>query len=294
MIGFIAVLAASCQFPAVSTDQSSVTNAKLNVLASVPPLSSITMNVAGDGANVENLLPLGASPHTYALTPADLQKISRADVFIETGLQLEEFLDQAIESSGNSDLMIVRLGDSVPLLTTADTNEGGLYEPNIWLSIENAIIFTDVIAETLSQADPAHAEIYASNAAAYTITLQDLDAYTRTQLGSVQHPKFISLHPAWAIFADAYGLEQIAAIEVIPGQEPSAKELVELISAIRQYDIRALLSEPQLDDRILESIAHDTGLPIYLVDPLGTDVLSKTLYEDTMKANVDTFAKALQ
>lgn len=267
--------------------------ATLHVVTSIPPLYSITANVVDgiSGVELKNILPPGASPHTYSLTPADAQTLDAADAFVETGVGIEEFLSDAMTE--NTTITNIDLSTDLDLLVSQDPDEPG-DDPHIWVSIRNAIVMTQAIADELTRLDPANAIQYQINADNYINTLQQLDDYAVTQFTSTTRKQFIPLHPSFAYFAEDYNLEQIASIEVIPGHEPSAQKMAELLTIIKDNDVKALLSEPQLDDRILNSIAKDSGLPIYQVDPVGIDDLSKTLYEDTMKSNVDTFVKALQ
>lgn len=281
-----------------TTDNTNTATKQLNVVVSMPPLSSIALNVAGDVATVENLLPTGASPHLYSLKPSDVELLANADLYIETGLGIEEFLDDAHETSGNAELTVLELQSYVELVESGDIHEQeeqlGV-DSHIWLSIHNAIAITKAIAESMSGLDPDNAATYAANANDYILRLEKLDAYAVEKMSTITRREFIPLHPAWAYFAQDYGLQQITAIELIPGQEPSAQGMATLFEEIEEYDIQALFAEPQLESRIVNSLAYDTGLPVYTIDPEGTSQdLSKTLYEDIMRVNIDTFANALK
>lgn len=292
VVGLLAVTALSGCINNVSNSSAS-NDDTLFIVTSIPPLYSITANVV-DGAShiqLQNILPPNASPHIYSLTPNDAQTLESADVYIETGAGIEEFLEDALAE--NKDISRIQVNANLNVLASEDPDEPD-DDPHIWVSIRNAILITQTIADELTAIDPTNTDLYQTNAANYIDRLKKLDTYAVTQLNDTAHKQFIPLHPSFAYFANDYGLEQIAAIEVIPGQEPSAQEIAELLTIIQENDVRALLSEPQLEDRILNSIGADTGLPIYHVDPLGRADLSKTLYEDTMKSNVDTFATALQ
>ncbi|MDP3970854.1 MAG: metal ABC transporter substrate-binding protein [bacterium] len=267
------------------------------VLASIPPLHSMALNIGGEVAIVENLLPAGASPHEYSLTPSDLTSLAKADVLIIIGLGMETFLEDAIISSANPDLVIIDASKGVNLiLGNVDENDSQelTADPHIWLSVHNAKIMVDNIATGLATTDPTNAEIYNVNAEAYKQRLSELDAFIEQQLQSISTHNFIALHPAWEYFANEYGLTQEAAIEVVPGQEPSAKQMIEIIDQIKESDVTTLFSEPQLSDRVIKTIANDTGLPIHEIDPLGSGTFSETLYEDTMISNAKTFATALK
>jgi ABC-type Zn uptake system ZnuABC Zn-binding protein ZnuA len=69
---------------------------KLRILTSIPPLYSWAVNVAGDLAVVENLLPADVGPHEFQLRPKDLEKIQRADLVFINGLGLESWLERTL------------------------------------------------------------------------------------------------------------------------------------------------------------------------------------------------------
>lgn len=66
---------------------------KIEVVTTFAPLYSFALNVAGDQAEVPNLVPIGASVHVYQSKPSDVKKIAEADVLIKNGVHLEESLD---------------------------------------------------------------------------------------------------------------------------------------------------------------------------------------------------------
>jgi zinc transport system substrate-binding protein len=225
------------------------------------------------------------------------------------GLGLESFLEDTVTASGNTHLTIVETNQQIELLTGSEhetheeerTTEKHTAEeitgvdPHIWLSLPNAITQVNIISTALQQADPKSAHIYQANTVTYIQKLEVLNAYAHNQLDTISHPEFIALHPAWAYFAHEYNLEQVGTIEVIPGQEPSAQDVAELLHLIDNHHIVALFAEPQLPSNIVKTLSSDTGLPIYSIDPEGSSVqFDAQLYENVMKQNIDTFADALK
>src|SRR5436305_6835581 len=72
---------------------------KLRVLTSFLPVYCFTANVAGDLAEVENLLPANVEPHDYQFSWKDLQKLSHADLIVINGLGLEKWLEKVVQNS---------------------------------------------------------------------------------------------------------------------------------------------------------------------------------------------------
>ena len=73
----------------------------LSVVASIYPMQYFAERVGGDRVNVVQLVPPGAEGHTFELTASDLVRIGEADVIAMNGLELEPWLERALESLGN-------------------------------------------------------------------------------------------------------------------------------------------------------------------------------------------------
>src|SRR5437763_13525797 len=80
---------------------------KLKVLTSFAPIYCFAANVAGDLADVENLLPPNVEPHDYQFTRKDLQKVTRADVVVLNGLGLETWLQRVFVNSARTGTVAV-------------------------------------------------------------------------------------------------------------------------------------------------------------------------------------------
>ncbi|MEM1308253.1 MAG: zinc ABC transporter substrate-binding protein [Cyanobacteria bacterium P01_H01_bin.153] len=92
----------------------------LQVVTTFLPVTQFTNAVAGDRAEVVQLLPTNVGPHEYQATPGDAQAIASADVLVKNGLEMEFFLDDMIENAGNAELAIVDSSEGITTLAYAD------------------------------------------------------------------------------------------------------------------------------------------------------------------------------
>ena len=95
---------------------------QLQVVTTFLPVTQFTTAVAGDRAEVVQLLPTNVGPHEYQAKPGDAQAIAKADVLVKNGLEMEFFLDDMIENAGNADLAIVDSSEGVATLATDEEN----------------------------------------------------------------------------------------------------------------------------------------------------------------------------
>lgn len=119
----IALGLSSCTAPSASDTTGANANPTaedtLQVVTTFLPMTQFTTAVAGDRAEVVQLLPINVGPHDYQAKPGDVRAIAQADVLIKNGLEAEFFLDSMIENAGNADLEIVDSSEGIETLVSA-------------------------------------------------------------------------------------------------------------------------------------------------------------------------------
>jgi ABC-type Zn uptake system ZnuABC Zn-binding protein ZnuA len=260
---------------------------KLKILTTIAPLYCFTINITGDHADVENLLPSGAGPHEYSLTPRDVKKITQAQVLIKNGVNLEGWLDDLIASADKKKLIIVDTSLGVEIIDK---------DPHIWLSPRNAIIQVRNITNALVRIAPEHSEVYKKNAEDYIHRLKALDEEIRDEIKTWKRKEFVAFHSAFLYFARDYGLKQAAVIQESPEKEPTPRHIVGVINTIKAANIKIIFSELQSSHKIIEAIARDLKLRVFSLDTLETGdftVEGPEWYENRIRENLKTLRKAL-
>jgi zinc transport system substrate-binding protein len=284
LLFYVALLMQSCEQTPDKSDN------RLTILTTIPPLYSFAKNIAGDIANVENLLPNGAEPHDYSFGPSDIKKVSKAQIIIKNGLSLETWLDKLLASAEENSAAIGRELFVVDSSSGIDVIDN---DPHIWLSPKRAVVQVKNIRDALIRLDTVNAEVYSRNAALYINRLQTLSNDITFTVGTFKRREFVAFHSAFKYFADDYGLDQAAVIQESPGITSSPTGIAEVIDIIRERDIKAIFSEPGSSHKIVNSIADDLGLEVHALDTLETGSLSKDWYENKMRANLEVLRTAL-
>jgi zinc/manganese transport system substrate-binding protein len=88
----------------------------LQVVTTILPITQFTNAVAGDRAEVVQLLPTNVGPHDYQAKPGDAQALATADVLVKNGLEMEFFLDDMIQNAGNADLVVIDSSEGIATL----------------------------------------------------------------------------------------------------------------------------------------------------------------------------------
>jgi ABC-type Zn uptake system ZnuABC Zn-binding protein ZnuA len=269
---------------------SPISDDDLLVVASILPLADFTRQVGGDRIQVETLVPAGASPHTYELTPAHLKAISRASLLVLNGVGLEYWADDIVSAANNPDLVIVNTSEGLSII--AGDEDGTVGNPHIWLSPLNAVHQVEMIRDSLIQVDPTGRSEYITNAERYIGELRSLDQEIRQAVSTFSSREFIAFHAAWIYFAHDYGLKQAAVIETTPGKEPSPAEIAKIVNTSRAIGAKAIFAEPQFSSKAAEVIAEESGAQVLFLNPLG--IPPEYRYIELMRYNLDEIGKALK
>lgn len=267
---------------------------KFTIVTSFYPMYISTINITKGVAGVQVInmtKPQTGCLHDYQLSPEDLKTLEKADAFIINGAGMEAFLDKAMKQQPQ--LKVVDASQGIVLLK----DEKGEENPHVWVSISNAILQVQNIAQQLSILDAAHANQYKSNADEYIKKLSTLRDTMHKSLDSAPHKDIVTFHEAFPYFAKEFNLHIATVIEREPGAEPTPKELEETIEQIKQSNIKALFAEPQYPSKAAEAIARETGAKVYTLNPAVTGDAKPDAYNDyitVMEENLKTLQEALK
>jgi len=265
----------------------SANTGKLVVAVTLEPQAGFVEAIAGDLVEVVVMVPPGASPHTYEVTPDQMVLLSRSKMYAKVGSGVEfelSWMDRLV--AANREMLVVDCSSGIQFIEAdgdaqdeehgdIDTDDGDHHhagaDPHIWLSVRNARVMVESICEGLVQVDPANASHYKANCAAYLDDLSLLDEELREVLDGLENRRFIVFHPAFGYFARDYNLIQIAVEQ--GGNEPDAQYMVRLISEAEEHGIRVVFAAPQLSTRSAEVVAREINGEVVIIDPLARDYI---------------------
>ena len=112
LLALLSLLCACGPDAAASQGQQSQ-QGRLQVVATVSPITNIVYNISGDLVDLTGLVPAGTDSHTFELAPSDAVKLARADIIFINGLHLEESTLRMAEANLKEGGEIVLLGEMV-------------------------------------------------------------------------------------------------------------------------------------------------------------------------------------
>ncbi len=249
---------------------------KLDVATTVAPISSIARNIGGNRIRLRGLIPDATNSHTFEPAPSDARTLANADLIIVNGLHLEQPTLDLAEASKSASGVIEDLGDTALapkdwLFDFSFPESAGDPNPHLWMDVQYAIRYGDLIRGWFDAADPANASAYDANFDAYKVRLDQLDGLIRTGVASVPAPdrKLLTYHDSWAYWAREYGFTVIGAVQASDFSDPSPQEVARLIEQIRTEKVPAVFGSEVFPSPVLEQIARESGATF--VDQLRDD-----------------------
>ncbi len=272
----------------------------LNVVVTLPVLKDWVQQVGGPHVRVTSLMTGYESEHTYSPKPSDLVAVRKAALLFEVGAGLEVWVSSLVKNAGNGRLQVVTTSKGIELIQDHAEPAGsahahhGAGNPHVWLDPEAAATMVRHISDAMVSADPTHAPDYRANTTVYLQALTDVQQETLERLKKTPSRAVIVHHPAWPYFARRYDMQIAGTILTQPGGEPSARHLHRLIAKMKQDHIRVIISEVQLNQKVPQLLAKETGARIAVLTTLPGGLPGTATYLDMLRYNVLQLAQALE
>lgn len=299
LLGMIAipllVLLSACQ-TAPAQNQPPVDGVP-QVTVSIPPQAFFVERIAGDTVSVNVMVQPGDNVHTYEPSPEQMKMVSSSQIFFSIGVEYEENWIPRFTDI-NPQMMVIDTAAGIQKIEAADPHDdevdadsqdsepaGHGLDPHVWLAPDHGKRIAENILVALVALVPNNAEQFQKNYDSLIAEIDELDAKILTALANLNNRRFMVYHPAWGYFADQYQLTQFPV--EIGGQEPSARELAELVKLARQENISVIFVQPAFNTANAETLANELGAEVVLIDPLEYDWL------ENLNTAAEAFANAL-
>lgn len=270
-------------------------DASPRVLASTFPVYLFASNICADSkVKPELLIPSSIGcPHDFTLRPADMRKLTQADILIINGDGLEDFLIKALEGLPKKPT-IINASANVPRMPATnhsghddhkhEPHEHGGVNPHIFASPSNAAIMAQNIANGLADADPANADLYSRNGENYSKALDKLGEAFEKIGRKAKNPNIALEHSALAYLARNARLQIVALFE----SGDSASAVARLIDNLKKEKPALLAGDSQYPDRLLKTLAQETGIPYASLDTGASGPQDPPLdyYQQIMEKNL--------
>lgn len=282
---------AGCSAPVVAAD-----NDKPVVLATFTVLADMAQNVAGDHLSVQSITKLGAEIHGYEPTPADVRTATSADLILDNGLGLEKWFEQFV---GSSDAPHATVSAGVKTIPISEGAAEGLDNPHAWMSALNAQVYVENIADAFVEFDPAHADDYRANAAAYQAELAEVHADLAAALATIPQGEraLVTCEGAFSYLARDAGLAEQYLWAVNAESEATPQSVAATIDFVSERNVPAVFCESTVSDQTQREVAQQSGSEfggVLYVDSLSAADGPVPTYLDLLRYDAETIVAGLR
>jgi manganese/iron transport system substrate-binding protein len=264
------------------------------VVTTFTVIQDIAQNVAGTSAIVESITKPGAEIHDYQPTPLDIVKAQSADLVLWNGMNLERWFEKFFDNVKDVPSAVVTEG--IEPMGIKDGPYTGKPNPHAWMSPANALLYVENIRKALAKHDPANAETYARNAAAYAAQIKAVDEPLRQRLSAIPESQrwLVSSEGAFSYLARDYGLKELYLWPINADEQGTPKQVKRVIDAVRKEKIPVVFSESTISDKPARQVAKETGARyggILYVDSLSAENGPVPSYLKLIEVTVQTVAE---
>lgn len=268
----------------------------MKVVTTFTVLADMAANVAGDAADVVSITKPGAEIHGYSPTPRDIVGASDADLILWNGLNLELWFEQFLGNLG--DIPSATLSDGIDPIPISAGSYAGRPNPHAWMGLENALIYIENIERAFAAHDPAHAAVYAANAAAYKDRLRAVIEPLRARIAAIPEDKrwLVTCEGAFSYLARDFGLKELYLWPMNADQVGTPQQVRGVIDGVRAHDIPVVFCESTVNTAPAEQVARETGAAfggVLYVDSLSAADGPVPTYLDLLAVTSTTVADGL-
>lgn len=303
------LLLAACGEPTTGDSENGTSNlendnsdeAVLEVYTTVYPIAYFTERIGGERVNVDSIYPPGANEYIFEPTQQDMISLADADLLFYIGLGLEGFINSAQKTLSGEKVQLIATADSISdeeIETEASHEEEsnddhgddeadheeeheeeshkghkghdhGRSDPYVWLSPILSQKLAESIKESLLKADSEGAEMYEANYKKLVRELEQLDKSFTDLSNNVENKTFFVSHAAFGHIVETYGFEQVAIAGLNSQDEPSQKELTEIVNLAKEKNIDYVVFEQNVSSKLTEIVQKEIDAEAVQMHNLG-------------------------
>ncbi|TKJ85781.1 metal ABC transporter substrate-binding protein [Erwinia persicina] len=274
-----------------------VAQEKFKVITTFTVIADMAKNVAGDAADVASITKAGAEIHEYQPTPGDIKRARGAQLILANGLNLELWFQRFYQHLPGVPEVVV--SDGIVPMGISDGPYSGKPNPHAWMSPKNALIYVDNIRDALVKYDPANADTYRKNAAAYKEKINSTVAPVQQALAQIPADKrwLVTSEGAFSYLTRDFGLKELYLWPINADQQGTPQQVRKVIDKVKQEKIPAVFSESTVSDKAARQVARETGSHyggVLYVDSFSAADGPVPTYLDLLRVTSDTIVNGIQ
>ena len=297
----------SFKFVALMLLVPALAGAQVKVVSTTEDLGSLAREIGGDKVAVTALAKGYQDPHFVDPKPSFILAVSRADLLIVVGRELEiGWLPPLLTSSRNAKIQPGNKGyldasQNVKILeiptgqitrAMGDVHPSG--NPHYWLDPGNGRKIALAIRDKLTELSPADKALFDQRYTAFDQRLAAAEKKWDAMMAPYKGTKIVTYHRSWPNFMERFGLDVIGYVEPKPGIPPSPSHTLELIEEMKRQGVKLIVVEPYFDLKTPQAITNQIGGKVLVLAPSVGGTKEATDYIQLFEYDVNTLAAALK
>jgi len=254
--------------------------AAVRVVATTEDLASLAREVGGDKVTVVALAKGYQDPHFVDPKPSFILEMSRADLLIVVGRELEIGWLPPLMTSGrnakvqpgangyldaSANVKILEIPTGQLTRAMGDVHPQG--NPHYWLDPANGRRIAQTIMNKLGELSPTDRAYFEQRYAAFDKKLAAAESRWDAAMAPYKGTKIVTYHRSWPNFMERFGLNVIGYVEPKPGIPPTTSHTIELIDEMKKQGVKVIVVEPYFDLKTPQSIAKQVGGEVLVLAP---------------------------
>jgi len=280
--------------------------AAVHVVTTLMDLKSITELIGGEQVDVFAIATGFQNPHFVDPKPSYILKLSKADLFVTIGLDLEiGWVPPLLQSARNARILKGAEGYvdasvnisllQIPVSTSREAGDIHVFgNPHYWLDPVRGKTIAENICQGLIRVDPEHQEYYLKNLKEFQARVDmKLKEWTAKML-PFKGTKIIAYHNEWPYFEQRFGLQIVDFLEPKPGIPPTASQLAKIIETMKRDGLKIIITSPYFKAQSADLVARNAGgTVVTLATSVGAEDHIKT-YFDLFDYNINLLVESFQ
>ena len=240
------------------------------VLVTIPPYAYFVKQISGDLVSTSVLIPPGANPHIYEITPRQAEKALQAKIWFRFGDPIE---NKVLPFFKEKQIPVIDLSQRIHLLpfngdSCCQTQERDR-DFHMWLDPKIVIQQILQIKNALSLLLPDSKELLDQNYQKLVENLQKMDSLIEKKLAPYKNAYLLVSHPSLQYYCHRYGLSQLSV--EYEGKDPKPQQIASVMKDAVNKKVNLALTQPQYNNKGLMLIAEKLKIPVYEIDPYTED-----------------------
>jgi ABC-type Zn uptake system ZnuABC Zn-binding protein ZnuA len=282
-------------------------SAALRVVTTTEDLAALAREVGGDKVDVVALAKGYQDPHFVEPKPSFILAVSRADLLVVVGRELEiGWLPTLITSSRNAKIQqgaagyldaslnvrILEIPTGQITRAMGDVHPQG--NPHYWLDPQNGRRIAQAIRDRLSQLSGGDRAYFQQRYEDFDKRLAAAEQGWDAALAPYKGTKLVTYHNSWPNFMERWGLVVMGYVEPKPGIPPSPSHTLDLIADMKAQHVKLIVVEPYFDKKTPQAIAAQVGGQVLELAPSVGGEKGVTDYIKLFDYDVHLLADALK